>query len=183
MLDPQWWELQSLLREMNFLYLYEVLVLITVVLVSLHVYPMLAPSLEQQYKTDLQRAWKHLCFLVDTTHCAPILLRLAWSDAVGYDNDIDIGQWPLCGGVNGSIRREIELSHNANAGLRKALTLLQPIKKRFRTLRYLPLTASKQSKQSYIPYTHIYTHRYTDTHIRTHTHIHTHTHTYSHTKK
>jgi L-ascorbate peroxidase len=59
----------------------------------------------------------------------PLFLRLAWSDACTYDDSVK--EWPLCGGVNGSIRSEHELSMPCNAGLSNAIILLEPLKKRY----------------------------------------------------
>ena len=41
-------------------------------------------------------------------------VRLRWHDAGTYNKNIE--EWPLRGGVNGSLRFEIELKHAANAG-------------------------------------------------------------------
>ena len=38
------------------------------------------------------------------------------------------GEWPSCGGANGSIRFVPEINHGANNGLVLALELLKPIK-------------------------------------------------------
>ena len=70
---------------------------------------------------------KDLTKLIESSLAAPLFLRLAWSDAATYDQTVD--QWPQCGGVNGSIRSDSELSHAANAGLQRAIVLLQGIKK------------------------------------------------------
>lgn len=52
-------------------------------------------------------------------------------DSGTFDKGIPVGQWPLCGGANGSIRFEAEQAHGANAGLAKGVTVyLSPIKKR-----------------------------------------------------
>lgn len=67
--------------------------------------------------------------MIKTSNCNPIMLRLAWSDAVTYDSAVK--RWPHCGGVNGSIRSDSELHLPANAGLSKAISLLGPLKKRF----------------------------------------------------
>jgi L-ascorbate peroxidase len=70
---------------------------------------------------------KDLTKLIESSLAAPLFLRLAWSDAATFDQTVDI--WPQCGGVNGSIRSDGELSHAANAGLQRAIVLLQGIKK------------------------------------------------------
>eukprot|EP00428_Durinskia_dybowskii_P062488 CAMPEP_0170381768 /NCGR_PEP_ID=MMETSP0117_2-20130122/14584_1 /TAXON_ID=400756 /ORGANISM="Durinskia baltica, Strain CSIRO CS-38" /LENGTH=325 /DNA_ID=CAMNT_0010637359 /DNA_START=254 /DNA_END=1231 /DNA_ORIENTATION=+ len=90
------------------------------------------PTKEQQYKKDLHNCMKELTALIEKSNCHPILLRLAWSDAVTYD--VDIIEWPFCGGVNGSIRFERELAREANAGLTKAVSLISAIKRRYSRL-------------------------------------------------
>lgn len=81
------------------------------------------------YKADIKNCRRELRKLIDSVNCHPILLRLAWHDAGTYDDSV--AQWPDCGGANGSIRFDTEMSHGANAGLRKALTYLAPMKERF----------------------------------------------------
>jgi catalase (peroxidase I) len=116
--------------------------------------------------------------------CAPILLRLAWSDACTYNRHLDTSKqqvnntasfnsnpgkrkqldksnsdpsttaraaesydgWPACGGCNGSIRFEIEVSavtvsdgFNANAGLEYAIEMLLPIKHRYTRISWADL--------------------------------------------
>lgn len=39
--------------------------------------------------------------------------------------------WPACGGANGSIRYEAELTHGANAGLKKGVSFLKEFKEQF----------------------------------------------------
>jgi len=39
--------------------------------------------------------------------------------------------WPTCGGANGSIRYEAELTHGANAGLKKGVSFLKEFKEQF----------------------------------------------------
>jgi L-ascorbate peroxidase len=62
-------------------------------------------------------------------HCGPLLLRLAWSDAATYDQNHN--NWPYCGGVNGSIRIEQELSYKGNEGLSKACAYIEVIKTQY----------------------------------------------------
>lgn len=78
---------------------------------------------------ELVRCKDELTSFINKSNCHPIMLRLAWSDAVTYDSAIK--EWPYCGGVNGSIRLDSEVSRPANAGLQKAVALLTPIKTRF----------------------------------------------------
>mmetsp|Transcript_29789 Transcript_29789/g.70791 ORF Transcript_29789/g.70791 Transcript_29789/m.70791 type:complete len:319 (-) Transcript_29789:131-1087(-) len=61
--------------------------------------------------------------------CAPILVRLAWHDSGTYD--ASCSSWPACGGANGSIRYEAELTHGANAGLKKGVSFLKEFKEQF----------------------------------------------------
>ena len=64
----------------------------------------------------------------------PLFLRLAWSDAATYDTSISLKNWPHCGGVNGSVISEYELSLPGNAGLSKAVALLQDVKLKYSTV-------------------------------------------------
>ncbi len=75
--------------------------------------------------------------MMQTTNCQPIMLRLAWSDAVTYDS-CEI-TWPKCGGVNGSIRFDILLNHSSNAGLVKAISLLSAFKRRYQSIGWADL--------------------------------------------
>lgn len=50
-----------------------------------------------------------------------------------------VKEWPFWGGVNGSIRFDSELDLAANAGLRKAIDLLTPIKKKYRVISWADL--------------------------------------------
>lgn len=73
------------------------------------------------------------------THTAgPFLVRLAWHDAGTYDVNVKQG-WPKHGGANGSIRFPPEIGHGANAGLAKALVLLEPIKTAYPAISYADL--------------------------------------------
>lgn len=60
--------------------------------------------------------------LYDSTPCMPIMVRLAWHDS-GTFNKAD-----GTGGANASIRFAPESEHGANAGLKIARDLLEPIK-------------------------------------------------------
>ncbi len=59
----------------------------------------------------------------------PLFLRLAWADAASFDETVR--EWPRCGGANGSIVSEHELSQSYNNGLSKAVALLHDIKQNY----------------------------------------------------
>ena len=87
-------------------------------------------------KSDLKSVRKNLIkcrkavrYLLVKTNCAPLMLRLAWSDAATFDRNVRM--WPSCGGAIGSIRFESEHRHESNAGLVKALCILGPIKQSY----------------------------------------------------
>ena len=65
----------------------------------------------EQLKGCKQALWD----LVDKTNANPIMVRLAWHDAGTYD--VNIKDWPKCGGAIGSIRFDPEITHGANAGV------------------------------------------------------------------
>lgn len=52
---------------------------------------------------------------------------------------IGAAAWPKCGGANGSIRFDPEIAHGANAGLKNALALLEPVKEKFPEIGYADL--------------------------------------------
>ena len=89
------------------------------------------------YQESLKKCRDDLRAFIDEANCHPILLRLAWHDAGTFDNTI--GKWPQCGGANGSIRFDVEMNHGANAGLKKALTYLEPFKERYPNLSWADL--------------------------------------------
>jgi L-ascorbate peroxidase len=64
--------------------------------------------------------------LIDKLNCNPILVRLAWHDSGTYDQRIK--DFPQCGGANGAIRFDPELTMGANAGLAKAKGYLEEIR-------------------------------------------------------
>ncbi|KAL7564930.1 hypothetical protein ACA910_009417 [Epithemia clementina (nom. ined.)] len=64
--------------------------------------------------------------LILETNAGPLFVRLAWHDAGTFDKHV-MAAFPYRGGANGSIRFEEELSHSNNAGLSKAVELLEPI--------------------------------------------------------
>ncbi|KAG8064041.1 hypothetical protein GUJ93_ZPchr0004g39866 [Zizania palustris] len=61
------------------------------------------------------------------------MLRLAWHDAGTYDKTSKTG------GANGSIRLLQEYSHQANAGIKIAIDLLEPIKQKHPKITYADL--------------------------------------------
>ncbi|KAA8495343.1 L-ascorbate peroxidase 3, peroxisomal [Porphyridium purpureum] len=63
--------------------------------------------------------------LFKETPCMPLIVRLAWHDAGTYDVKTNTG------GPNASIRFDPEIMHGANAGLKKGIDLLEPIKEKF----------------------------------------------------
>lgn len=86
-------------------------------------------------KEDLVACQTKVDELLLETNAGPFLVRLAWHDAGTFDKDVQVG-WPNHGGANGSIRFEQENSHANNAGLAKAVTLLEPIKEAFPSVSY-----------------------------------------------
>lgn len=62
-----------------------------------------------------------------------LLVRLAWHDAGTYS--VSDGT----GGANGSVRLEPEISHGANAGLKKGVDMLEPIKAKYPDISYADL--------------------------------------------
>ena len=95
------------------------------------------PSKEKRYHLDLLLCKEELAKFISKSNSNPLMLRLAWSDAVTYDSGIR--EWPYCGGVNGSIRLDSELNRAPNAGLQKAIALLTPIKTRFPNISWADL--------------------------------------------
>lgn len=83
----------------------------------------------EAYKADVKACRRDLRRLIDTVNCHPILVRLAWHDAGTFDQRQRA--WPECGGANGSIRFDVEMGHGANAGLKKALGYLSPLKQKY----------------------------------------------------
>lgn len=78
-----------------------------------------------------------LAEVVKTTRAGPLLVRLAWHDAGTFDKDG--GEWPACGGANGSIRFAPEMAHGANAGLPKARDMLEGMKTKYPDVSYADL--------------------------------------------
>jgi len=67
--------------------------------------------------------------LIRTTNCNPILVRLAWHDSGTYDQRIK--DFPACGGANGAIRFDPEMTMGANNGLPKAKKYLENIQAKY----------------------------------------------------
>ena len=96
---------------------------------SLYWLVVLSPTREQKYMYQLRACYKDLHAMIDRNNWQPLMLRLAWSDAVSYD--CMVASWPHCGGVNGSIRFDFNLDRPANAGLSKAIDFLKPLHYRY----------------------------------------------------
>ncbi|KAJ1270331.1 hypothetical protein BS78_06G045700 [Paspalum vaginatum] len=92
-----------------------------------------APVVDAEYMEEIERARRDLRALIASKGCAPIMLRLAWHDAGTYDAKTSTG------GPNGSIRFPQEHSHAANAGLKIAIDLLEPIKQKHPKITYADL--------------------------------------------
>jgi len=65
------------------------------------------------------------------------MVRLAWHDSGTFD--VNLNEWPKAGGAIGSIRFSPEITHGANKGLSTAVTMLEPIKKKFPLVSYADL--------------------------------------------
>lgn len=76
------------------------------------------PGAESAKIVALRKAKKELEALIEDKNCGPILIRFAWHDSGTYDQRIK--EFPQCGGANGAIRFDPELTMGANAGLSKA---------------------------------------------------------------
>jgi L-ascorbate peroxidase len=85
---------------------------------------------KEEYAAKLKECAPVLTDMLDKTNSAPIMVRLAWHDSGTFDKDAK-PVFPECGGANGSIRFDPEITHGANAGLSMALKLLEPIHKQF----------------------------------------------------
>ncbi|PIA57380.1 hypothetical protein AQUCO_00600248v1 [Aquilegia coerulea] len=94
---------------------------------------MATPIVDAEYLKEIDKARRDLRALISSKNCAPIMLRLAWHDAGTYDVNTKTG------GANGSIRNDEELKHSANSGLKIAIDLLEPVKKRHPKITYADL--------------------------------------------
>lgn len=86
-----------------------------------------------EYMAEIEKARRDLRALIASKSCAPIMLRLAWHDAGTYDKQTKTG------GPNGSIRFPEEYNHSANAGIKIAIDLLEPIKQKHPKITYADL--------------------------------------------
>nr|AQL59244.1 ascorbate peroxidase 3 [Lilium regale] len=94
---------------------------------------MAAPIVDGEYLKVVEKARRDLRALIANKNCAPIMVRLAWHDAGTYDVNTKTG------GPNGSIRFEEELNHGANAGLKIAIDLCEPVKAKHSRITYADL--------------------------------------------
>ncbi|KAL8151742.1 hypothetical protein V2J09_021550 [Rumex salicifolius] len=92
-----------------------------------------APLVDSHYLKEIEGARRDLRALISSKQCAPIMLRLAWHDAGTYDAK------DKTGGPNGSIRNNDELNHSANAGLKIAVDLCEPVKIKHPKISYADL--------------------------------------------
>ena len=88
------------------------------------------PEVDKDYLAAVAGAKKEVETLLEQTKCVPLLLRLAYHDALTFDNNTKTG------GANGSIRVQRELDHVGNESLDSALELLEPIKTKYQILTY-----------------------------------------------
>jgi L-ascorbate peroxidase len=72
--------------------------------------------------------------IIDEKNCNPVFVRLAWHDSGTYD--VNIKEWPRCGGAIGSVRMKPEITHGANKGLAAAADLLECVKEAFPDMSY-----------------------------------------------
>lgn len=88
------------------------------------------PEVDKDYLAAVTGAKKEVETLLEQTKCVPLMLRLAYHDALTFDNNTKTG------GANGSIRVQRELDHVGNESLNSALELLEPIKTKYQILTY-----------------------------------------------
>lgn len=88
------------------------------------------PEVNKEYLDAVAGAKKEVETLLEQTKCVPLLLRLAYHDAMTYDSNTKTG------GANGSIRVQRELDHAGNESLISAMELLEPIKTKYPLLTY-----------------------------------------------
>ncbi|URE21493.1 peroxidase [Musa troglodytarum] len=94
---------------------------------------MAAPVVDAEYLKEIEKARRDLRALIASKNCAPIMLRLAWHDAGTFDVNTKTG------GPNGSIRHEEEYTHGSNAGLKIAIDLCEPVKRKHPRITYADL--------------------------------------------
>lgn len=68
--------------------------------------------------------------LYDEIKCMPLMMRLAFHDAGTYSVE------DKTGGANGAVRLHPEIEHICNAGLKKAIDMLEPIHQEFPSVSY-----------------------------------------------
>ena len=73
---------------------------ITCVVISVIFAALVKPSRERMLKSALLKCKEEVKRMIEQTDCHPAMLRLAWSDAVSFDQTVIA--WPACGGVNGN---------------------------------------------------------------------------------
>jgi len=88
-------------------------------------------------KEELSAARKEIWDLCEEKNCNPVLVRLGWHDAGTHD--VNIKEWPKCGGAIGSIRFKPEIEHGANAGLAGVVKMLEPIKDKYKSVSWADL--------------------------------------------
>mmetsp|Transcript_51898 Transcript_51898/g.105666 ORF Transcript_51898/g.105666 Transcript_51898/m.105666 type:complete len:360 (+) Transcript_51898:2-1081(+) len=93
-----------------------------------------ALGLNMVSESDLKGAKEMIEGIVDKTNANPLMVRLAWHDSGTYD--VNIKEWPACGGAIGSIRFDPEITHGANAGLNTAVKMLEPVKAKYPEVSY-----------------------------------------------
>eukprot|EP00172_Hildenbrandia_rubra_P001097 Plantae.Rhodophyta-Hildenbrandia_rubra.ctg16585.p1 GENE.Plantae.Rhodophyta-Hildenbrandia_rubra.ctg16585~~Plantae.Rhodophyta-Hildenbrandia_rubra.ctg16585.p1 ORF type:complete len:268 (-),score=57.84 Plantae.Rhodophyta-Hildenbrandia_rubra.ctg16585:2913-3641(-) len=71
--------------------------------------------------------------LFKETPCMPLIVRLAWHDAGTYNKSDNTG------GANGTVRFEPEIKHGANAGLKKAVDIMEKIHQKYPSVSYADL--------------------------------------------
>ena len=102
-----------------------------------------APEVDKEYLAAVEGAKKEVESLLERTKCVPLLLRLAYHDALTYDSTTKTG------GANGSIRTQRELEHAGNEHLAAALELLEPIKSKHQVSTYAGIIASPQQTKNF----------------------------------
>lgn len=79
--------------------------------------------------SQLKACQQDLKDFINKMNCHPIMVRLAWHDSGTFDQRIK--EWPQCGGANGAIIFDPEMSFGANAGLSKAKGFLDKFKEKY----------------------------------------------------
>ncbi|KAK9902887.1 hypothetical protein WJX75_009798 [Coccomyxa subellipsoidea] len=88
------------------------------------------PKVNAAYRDAVNKASLDVKELIKKEKCIPMLIRLAFNDALTYDAPTNTS------GANGSIRIKKELTHEGNKGLQHAVDLLKPIKEKYPNLTY-----------------------------------------------